>query len=178
MNKKTIHFHEQAVTIQEPYYSQPLTAFPFKSCATLINHLTTFLNVQLLGELPMDFTALPFHVSEKKIIKFFEQLIQFTFISPPDQFTLLFSGMIIQIPETLLAEQINPHDYETCPIVIQRLQEQNVFTYDQLPAQLDSLTQLRSIGHKAVEKFVEHLQYVMQRHSANLVRLSQIGTFS
>ncbi|MGL6228971.1 MAG: sigma factor-like helix-turn-helix DNA-binding protein, partial [Culicoidibacterales bacterium] len=172
------HFQEQTVTIQEPYYSQPLTAFPFKSCTTLINHLTTVLNVQLLGELPTDFTTLTSKVSEKKISKFFEQLEQFTFISPPGKFSLLFSGVVIELPPTLLNEEINPLDYETCPIVIQRLQEQGVQTYGQLPAQLDSLTHFRSIGHKAIEKFVEHLQVVITRQEAHLLRLSQVGTFS
>ncbi|MGL4624755.1 MAG: sigma factor-like helix-turn-helix DNA-binding protein [Culicoidibacterales bacterium] len=178
MKTKTIQYYEQQVTIHEPYYSQAVTAFPFKSCTTLINHLVTFLDVKVLGDLPNDFATLPFQVSEKKIHKFFEQVAEFTFISPDDQFSLLFAGRIITLPPTMLTEVIDPIDYETCPIVIQRLMEHGWTTYGQLPAQLASLENMRSIGHKAIEKFVDHLHHVIARHEASLRRLSQAGSFT
>lgn len=172
MEEKIIYFHEQSVTITETYQRQQLSAFPFKSCTTLLTHLAEDMSVKILADLPTDFTQLPFQVSEKKIVKFFEQLEQFTFTSPAETCSLIFSGKIITLPETLVSKPIEMSDFETCPIVIQRLNEQNITCYGQLPAQLDTLSSMRSIGRKAIEKFVDHLSQVIAREQADAVRIS------
>ncbi|MGL5296038.1 MAG: hypothetical protein ACRDAO_03685 [Culicoidibacterales bacterium] len=176
METKTITYHEQTLTIIEPYYSQALHEFEFTSCSTLVHHLETMMNVEKLGDLPENFVYLPFHVSEKKILKFFEQLRQFTFVSPPETFSLLFSGRILTLPPSLVPQEINGEDYETCPIVLQRLQSEGIIRYEQLPPQLDRLTTMRSIGQKALEKFVLHLESVIQREVAHVQRVAAAQT--
>ncbi|HHP5616466.1 sigma factor-like helix-turn-helix DNA-binding protein [Bacillus cereus] len=160
----------ECLTIPINMKDTTITTELITGCNNFISQLKSNFGVHTIGELPKDLLPLRERmqgVGPKVIEKFFKQLENLGQLEEVEGIVepvgvhgeeVLLNGERVAIPSSLQEESLEYGDFLSCPSLVEKLHEDGIQQYKQLPLDLQELKKFQGVGELALKKFLQHLK--------------------
>ncbi|OZI12965.1 hypothetical protein CEW92_03695 [Bacillaceae bacterium SAS-127] len=166
----TVYMGKQCLSLPASVKEVEITTELIAGCNNFVRQLRENFHIHTIGELPKDLLLLREQmqgVGPKVIEKFFKQLAE---LREPEEIEVIaelmgvqgeeviLNGERVEIPAILQKDSLEVGDFLSCPSIIEKLNGEGIYAYNELPIDLLELKKLPGVGNLVVKKFFEHVK--------------------